>query len=335
MSRSEIITAKDVLNITNGGEDIFKREIGEISYTRNVKSPFRKDDNPSFKLKRNSKNEVVGQDYGGNQWFGGAISLIQDLYGLSFTQAINRIWKDFNGNSTSLVKKQIQNDYSPKKKQSLIYEFNDCRFTDNHKHYMDKIFLDENYCNSRDIWAVDKWAINKKIQKKTEGEYNFAYVPKDEKGNEIKGKLKILSLGPNVLKQNKWRTCWENKSLWHLHTIPKDCENLFVVKSVKDGAVLNKHYNLHCIELQSENANVFLQNNVEKVKSLAKNIIIALGTDPQAKQTSITITKETGFKWFNVPNNVYDNYGISDFAEYIEQFGIKSLANLLKIKNYL
>ena len=88
MSRSEIITAKDVLNITGGGEDIFRREIGNISYTQNVKSPFRKDDVPSFRLKRNSKGEVTGQDYGGNQWYGNAISLIMELYGLSFTEAI-------------------------------------------------------------------------------------------------------------------------------------------------------------------------------------------------------------------------------------------------------
>lgn len=335
MSRSEIITAKDVLNITNGGEDIFKREIGEISYTRNVKSPFRKDDNPSFKLKRNSKNEVVGQDYGGNQWFGGAISLIQELYGLSFTQAINRIWKDFNGNSTSLVKKQTETNHVPKKKEPLTFEFNDCRFTDNHKFYMDKYELDESFLNNNDVWAIDKWAINKKIQKKTEGEYNFAYVPKDEKGNEIKGKLKILSLGPNVDDKHKWRTNVPNNFLWSTHTINPECKHLFIVKSVKDMNVLKKHFGLCCVSVQNESGLILLENNYDYLESLNMTKVICFGTDFQGWHQSLLITEYTGWSYFNVPNNVYDNFGVEDPSDYVANFSVKSLANLLKIKNYL
>lgn len=333
MSRKDVITTEDIWKITSRGEDVFKREIGEISYTKNVKSPFRKDDNPSFRLKRSVNNIVYGQDYGGFQWGGNAIELIQELYGLNFSEAINKIWKDFNGDSIRLEKKIFEAPKPVKKSKPLIFEFTDCKFTDLHKKYMDKYKLDETYCNYRDIWAVDKFAINKKVQKLTNGEYRFAYVPRDCNGKELEGKLKILSLGPSVLKENKWRTNVPNKFLWHCHTIPKDCKTLFVVKSVKDGAVLNKHYGLHCIELQSENAKIFLRNNVEITKSLAQNIVLCLGADDQAINTAEEIVKETGFDSFTIPRSLYQNFELEDTADYVANFSIKSLGNLLK--NYI
>lgn len=334
MSRSEIITAKDVLNITNGGEDVFKREIGEISYTRNVKSPFRKDDNPSFKLKRNSKNEVVGQDYGGNQWFGGAISLIQDLYGLSFTQAINRIWKDFNGNSTSLVKKQTETNHVPKKKEPLTFEFNDCRFTDNHHKYWNAGGLSEDFLNKEgDIYAIKVWAINKKVQKFSDGEIAFAYVPKDENGNELNGRLKILRIGPNVEKNKKWTSNIESKHLWYLYKYKdKLIDQLFISKSNKD-ALCTMKLDIPSIATQSENDKV-LKTNIPKLLELTPNLILNFGSDEQGVNSSKSVSREYNLKWFNTPRSVL-NFDVNDNFAYISEFGEKSFKNLLRIKEFI
>lgn len=330
MSRSNIITTENIWNITNNGEKIFEREIGNISYNKNVSSPFRADQYESFKLKPNNNGIICGQDFGGNNWYGNGISLIMELYSLTFPQAIERIWKDFNGDGQTGIKKIINSTKIIKK--PLIFEFNDCRFTDNHKRYFDKYHLDENFLNSRDVWAVDKWAIDKKIQIKISGEYNFAYVPKNENGNVIDGQLKILSLGVDPKK--KWKTNIFNTFLWHLHTIPKDCENLFIVKSVKDGCVLSK-LGLNCIETQNESAILLLQNNFDKIENLAKNKIVAYGSDFQAYHQSYLLTYVTGWKHFNVDNELEEKFGIDDFAEYVMHFSENSLRNKLKAKKYL
>ena len=255
-----------------------------------------------------------------------------ELYNLTFPQALERIWKDFNGNIQRGNRKVIESKKTIKK--PLIFEFNDYRFTDEHKRYFDKYYLDETYLNSRDVWAVDKWAIDKKIQKKTEGEYNFAYVPKDENGNEIKGKLKVLSLGPNVDEKHKWKTNILNSFLWHVHTIPKDCENLLIVKSVKDGAILSK-LGCHCIETQNESATILLENNYDKIENMAKNKIVAYGADYQAFHESYLITYVTGWSYLNTPNNLEEQFKIEDIADYVEHFGVNSLRNLLKLKKIL
>ena len=52
MSRTKIITTEDIWKLTNGGEAVFERELEKVDYNKNVRSPFRKDDNPSLRLKK-------------------------------------------------------------------------------------------------------------------------------------------------------------------------------------------------------------------------------------------------------------------------------------------
>lgn len=334
MSRCNIITLEDVHKLTDNGKLVFEKEVGNFSTNKNISSPLRAgDSNPSFRIYQSDSSIWSFKDYGGNGEAGSYITFIMTLYGLTFQQAIDKIWKDFNGNNTKFTKKIIE---KPKeiKKEPLLFEFNDCRFNDNHKKYMDSYELDEEYLNSRDVWAVDKWAINKKIVPKTKGEFNFAYVPRNEKGEIINGKLKILSLGKSVEQKNKWKTNLNNSYIWWLNYV-KNCKQLWIVKSNKDALCLNKHYGIDAVITQNESSKIYLDNNVSKIENICNNIIICYGTDEQGKTQSINITKERGYKWFNTPNLMYKMYSVEDVSDYIKYFGVNSLKTLLKQKGYL
>jgi hypothetical protein len=326
MSRTKIITTEDIWKLTSGGEMVFERELEKIDYNKNVRSPFRTDSNPSLKLNKATSGIVYFNDFGGNQLQGNALDLLQHLYGLTFQQAIDKIWNDFKGNKTNLSRKTFEKK-EVKPKQPKLIEFQECKFSDKHIKYFEPLGLGETYLNSKNVFAVCKFAIDKKVINIPEHQYVFAYYAPDI------DKCKLLTLGKDV--KIKWLTSCSNDYLWFYHEFKEPVDTLWVCKSVKDALVLSKNYNFNTVSLQNESAKIFLENNVEKVESIAKNIVIYLGTDPQGKEQSIEITKARGYKWFNIPNNMFDSFSIEDGSDYIKEFGINSFSNLLKKKGWL
>jgi hypothetical protein len=323
MGRNNLITIEDIYNLTNRGRDIWEKEVGNFSDSQNISSPFRKDIHPSFRIKLSENSGLyIGTDYGGTNWSGTAISFIKEKYSLTTSQAIDKIFKELNLKSKPIAK--ISNEPTNKviKSAELLFEFNDKSFTDRHKKYFDNIHLDESWLNKEDVWAVDKWAINKKVQKMGEDEYAFAYVHRDVNGRET-GKLKILRLGKSVDPKLKWRTNVPNSWMWRMHKINKD------------ALILDFHFNICATAVQNESALIFLDNNFERFDKLPIKKVINFGTDFQGWHESLLITFYTGWEYFNTPNNVYNSFGIEDNADYISNFSIKSFAQLLKKKNFI
>ncbi len=339
MGRNKYIpNVEDVMKYSDNGRLIFQHELGCIP-SRNIKSPLRNgDESPSFEIKLSSSGIWIGRDYGGTQWFGNGIQFVQERYNLTFSEALLKITNDLN------IQK-ISNDkiYNPvidiEIKENIIdtkkdIDFVDMKFTKKHKSYMDSYFLDEEYLNSRDIYAVKSWAINKKKQKIDNTEYIFGYVYKDEFGNET-GEVKLLRLGPFISKKDKWKTNVPNSKLWWTHLINKEDKNLFIVKSIKDASVLNKHFNLNCIITQNEDATILLQNNYDYLQNLNNEKIIAYGCDFQGWHSSYLITYLTGWKYFNIPNEFYDLDKVEDFSDFVKILGVENLKKLLIKKKFI
>ena len=248
------------------------------------------------------------------------IGFVAKSHNITYAEAIKYIQNlkiDFN-KTVNIKKKEVK---------PLIVDWVEQEFTDKHKQYFEDYELDESFLNSRDIWALKTIALNKRIQKFPDYQFKFAYFAKDL------NQIKVLTLGKEVSKDEKWRSYnIPNTYLWNYWRY-KDvkCDNLFVVKSNKDGAVLAK-IGRCAIELQSEDAKVFLENNVEKVKLICNNPIICTGTDEQGFNTSLNITKSTGFRWFNTKKKYLNKYEINDVAGLVQVFSIKKLEEEHKIK---
>ena len=106
---------------------------------------------------------------------------------------------------------------------------------------------------------------------------------------------------------------------------------MFVCKSKKDSEVFAK-LGYCAVSLQSESAKTFLDNNVTKIANICDNPIIVMGTDTQGFNTSLDITKATGWRWFNVKDKYYKKLDANDPAELVRVYNLKKLKNELKEK---
>jgi hypothetical protein len=322
MSRlsKQTLTADEILQSTDGGKSIFEKEIGEIP-KKCINSPLREDNNPSFSIFLANNGLWMYKDFS-NGDSGTAIQFIQKLYDLDYNKAISYIL-ELNINTNTTHKKLIKEQ--PKK---LIIDWVEQKFTDQHKRYFGDYELDETFLNSRDIWALKTIAINKRIQKFPDYQFKFAYYAKDL------DQIKVLTLGKEVSKDEKWRSYnIPNNYIWNLWRYKENsCETLFVCKSVKDDSVFSK-IGRCAVSLQSEDAKIFLEHNVNNILKVSKNPIIVMGTDEQGFNTSLNITKTTKWKWFNVKKKYYTKYNCNDPAELVRVFSLKKLEQELKDKN--
>lgn len=102
---------KAVLEMVSA-EGIFGMYLGGISERSKINSPFpdRNDPNPSFAFHRNDKGELLWIDFGRIGKRGGDCFLfVQEMFGLSRQQAIDRVWDDFKGKrgSVTLLRKEV------------------------------------------------------------------------------------------------------------------------------------------------------------------------------------------------------------------------------------
>lgn len=286
--------------------------------------PFHEEKSPSFYITGNLY-KCFGCGKGGT----GVVSFIMNKENLSFIDTLKFLSKpEFIINTNKIIiNKQIIN------KDPILYEFEDMPFTKKHHLYWNKGGLTEQFVKDEgDIYAVKKYAINKSVKYPKLDELMFGYLYKDQYGNET-NQVKLLTIGPNVSKLDKWRTNVPNDKLWYLYKI-KQNTNVFISKSNKD-ALVNMNCGIMSIATQSEN-DVILSKNIPFLKENYPNneFIINFGTDQQGKECSIKVSKEYNLKWFNTPNGVLIN-DVNDSFSYVSTFGMKNYINLLKNKNYI
>lgn len=323
MSRSEYkprVSLEDILNSTNGGEDVFRRILGNISYSKNLSAPWRKDSSPSLRLFKGDK--VTYQDYGGNQSKGDCIDFVREIYNISFAEALKMIKENFKVEKQKVYTKSVRKEII---EEPTLVEVETMQFQKRHKDYWNKYLLPEKYLRENNVFALKAYAINKKAYIFPEDVAAFGYYAPEA------DKWKILQIGENV--ERKWIN-WIPNNYIHRENKIGDCTELWVVKSLKDALVLNKEFGFCTVALQNESAETFIKFNAKRLENKCKNIVIGLGADPQGVLQSQILTKERGYKYFNTEKYML-KYDCEDFADVIAIFGKEPLKQLLIKKGYL
>lgn len=331
--KPKYITAENVFQQTNGGLDVFRREISDFSTTVNVRNCLvQSDKNPSARIKQSSTSGLwLFKVYNAGGGCYNAIQFIQKRYNLNFKEAI-----DYIVNQQQLTPVIEHKPIVIKKKEPIFYEVETQPFTQKHIDYYCIGGMTEKFLNEEmDIWSVRRFAINRNVKDVKKDEFMFVYIFRDENGNIVPGKMKFLTLGPNVEKKNKWRNSNDPRLCYYEYKITKDTKQVFVVKSNKDCGPLAL-CGITAIATMSEN----YHNIKEALKRLTKKyphveFILNLGSDFQGSvETSIPLSKDFGLRWFNIPKK-FLSMDCNDNFSYCQNFGINSFKQLLKNKKYL
>jgi hypothetical protein len=323
MSRLNITTTTDeILQSTNGGKDIFEKELGKIG-KKCISSPLRNDKNPSFSIFFSNNGLWMYKDFS-NGDSGTAIKFLQLRYNLDYKGVLNYIKN--NNFVLNFVQQKPVNFINKTYKNDVIIDFTDVPFSKKGHEYWNSYELNEDFLKKNNVFQVGKYAINKKLITHEDDRVIFAYLASDER-------VKLLQIGNEVKKSEKWKSNVKADYLWYYEDYVKNqCNNLIVSKSVKDSLVL-KYINRCSIAVQSENAKPIIDNCIDRIETITKNIYVGFGSDKQAKEQSHILTKATGWKHINTKDKYLDKYQINDFAELVKIYNMKKLDKELKEKN--
>lgn len=323
----KIISADTLFQLTDGGLDIFKKEITGFTLSKNILSPVRSERDPSFRIKKSSKSGLyIGTDYTTGEFYTG-ITLVQALYGLSYREAIDKIAWDFrlSNDKVESVKTTLfeKEDIESKPTEPIIYEFTEMKFQKRHHEYWNKGHLTESFLRENNAFAASHIAINKNVTKIPQDEICFIYVPKDRPY----GELKILRIGPNITKAQKWRTNLDREYYFYTQDIKPG--PILVAKSNKD-AFINKILGYNSIAGMSENAINFIEYYPTLKERFPDNdLFLNWGSDRDAMEKTKLIQSETDIIAFLMPSN-FVKEGITDNFEYVTKFGLERYDNKLK-----
>ena len=185
--------------------EIYEYEIGDLKRKGNNYvglCPLHEENTPSFNV--NSNHPHIFKCFGCSQ-SGNVISFVSKLYNISYSRAIEHILSLNIHTNKPVEHKKV------KENKPLVVDWVEQKFTDKHKRYFGEYELDESFLNSRDIWALKTLAVNKRIQKFPEHQFKFAYYAKNL------DQIKVLTLGKEVTKDEKWRSYnIPNTYIWNL-----------------------------------------------------------------------------------------------------------------------
>lgn len=320
------ITVDDILRLTNNGLDIWQKEVPYMTLKCNILSPIRNENRPSFKIKQSSTSGIyIGKDYTSGEIYT-PITLVQKIYHLNFSEALNKIASDFNLQpKIKEYSKFIETNYKAKlqEPEDLLYEFEEMRFQKTHHEYWNKGELTEDFLRNNNIYAASKFSINKKIIEIPDNQMCFVYIPKDLPY----GKLKILRIGVPI--EDKWRTNISNFYLWDYSNYTKKVEKLIVCKSRKDEMIM-KLLGYNTISVQSENWQI-LDINMEKIYNICDKPIILFGSDKDGVNKCKIVQQKYNCNYYNTPKSLLPD--INDPFSMVSIKGLRQLERHLKSKN--
>lgn len=220
-------------------EDIFRKYIAyEFKLGESFSSPLRiKDNNPNFNVYYNRyTGRVEYKDYAYSQ--GTAFTFVMELFKLTFSQALNKIVKDFNlplGNNTLNVTNTAQPStiiVEPTIKERVSYVANTKSFTIKELQYWLDYGISKELLEQYNVYSCSTIFKNKTLSFiSTELQPIFIYYfPKT-------GNMKIYR--PFSDKKGKWRGNIESeKDVQGMDQLPEKGSLLIITKSLKDVMTL-------------------------------------------------------------------------------------------------
>lgn len=299
-------------------------------------SPLREENKPSFIVKYGSKDNLYHKDYGDDDFYGNCFKFVQQMYNISYKDALHKIDQDLglgiiSGGDPVKIYEKTPKDKLETKPKKIHVEIKS--FFANEIIWWGKYGITEKDLEREKIFSIKNFWIedgrgSMKLSYKAEKEICFGYRFDDDEGNLIGWKIYF----PN--RENfKWFTSVPNNTIEGWENV-SSFRRLFITKSRKDRLVLSKILP-NVINSQNE-SKTFLTEEFKKMLSNFKEIYVWFDSDDPGVKACKKITQEMGWKYINTPKELISE-GIKDPAGWVEKRHANNdqLKNFLKQKNLL
>lgn len=327
--KKENISAKWILERISEWQ-IYNMYIPKLTLDKKMFSPFRKESSPSFSIFIKDDG-IFYKDYGAPEFRGDCFTLISQLFGLNYPQALEKAAQDFGlvegaNKSTKIQWKQPKIIQKTFKIATDRWE----SWMGWHRDYLKQYHLipkDLNFCKDTRAFPVREWAINGARMPLGDEEVCFEYNLVNERGNWKK------IYRPNRSKEEKWKSNIPYREMHGLDNM-KGCDVGILTKSLKDGGFLAK-YILPCVcIISAEDVTAITGDNMKFLKESCRELYVAMDCDEPGKKASRAITKEMGVKHVNPPDRLLE-FGESDFSGMGKAWGVESVIEHFRNKKII
>lgn len=323
--KKRIELTKELIINKIGAFAIYNYYINGLIIGKPILSPFRKEKNPSFVVKE-SKNGYYHKDYGALEFHGSCIDFVSQKFSLSFFEAIKKIAKDFGLLQDGQIIEITREEPIKTEKKRIIPDIIQVKaypFKEQHLEYLSDFHISP---TSLEIFkdvkvvAIKEWALNRLKMPLKRKEVAFAFVHSSG--------IKIYR--PNANKLEKWKSTIPYRQMFGLQNL-ENTEFGIITKGNKDGWVIGEHITKNVCCVQGEDLSAITPENIKWINQNCKNVYLNFDSDPPGKRSSLAITKLTGWKHINVPDQ-YQEEGIKDFAELCRKYGPEVLKAYFRTK---
>lgn len=285
-----------------------------------ILSPFRNENTPSFYISKSGENY---RDMGDSRYRGDAFSLVEQLFNISFYEALQKINIDFGLGLAGGIEKNYQYIVASlpisKPKKPVKIDVIPRQFSLRELEYWNKHLQSRDDLKKEEIYAIDKAYINNKLFIKKKDELSFAYYfPELDKWK--------LYHPERPQKHGKWFTnvytgYVEKKE--QLITISPS----ILTSSRKDRIVLQKLYP-YISNSQNETIAPFNTEFIKFIKDKVPNLYIGWNSDDPGVKNCQIVTQEFGYNYINPPKYLLIE-GIKDWAEWVKRYGVYPITHFL------
>lgn len=248
-------------------EEIFEHYIGSVIHEKVFNSPLRLDNSPSASIYYSKSGQLRFKDFGTGDNFT-AISFVQEMFDLSFSEALKKIATDFglinDGFSAQIVKSSSIID---KRKKKNLIQFQKKPFTKADLEYWNSYGISENTLKFFDVHSVTAYWLNRTRMPLGKNELCFCYYfPKTTHCKIYKPLKKV--------KKEKWLSNVNNdediQGYWQCDIKNKKPELLILTSSLKEVMLLYE-FGIPAMAIHGENSN-FNSDFIRHLKKYCKNI---------------------------------------------------------------
>lgn len=307
--------------------DIYQHYLGrDFAVGRKLKSPFRDDSTPSFNVFYTKRGNLYHTDFGDMNFKGGCVDLVMQLYGIGYSQALERINRDLcTGIDYEPFKKYTVNNPEPiSGKQYRVIKVASKRFTKKGLEFWNQYHITPEELKLHDIYQVKEITMDGSRIPIGKDELVFGY----RRGDRWK-----VYRPETDRKENKWYpNNVPNDTMEGLDTL-KAGNPCIITKSSKDRIILLKFYP-HVCSTQNESIAAINPKNLAYIQENSSVQYVNFDNDATGKKQSMLFTSTYGFKHINVPD-YYAVQGIKDFSDMAKFLGLEAVENYLKHKKII